>query len=158
MENNLDLKYEEFEEPTATNEMKHAEAVRRMKALGIMTQVVEEFDNSEKLEFSEPTRLGGSVFGALYWVDNEPQWAELVKEFEETYDSLAYHVIHSYAEFGELLNILYVSNYPEEWGYDNADLQDGYVMSYVINLDFPEFSEFGTISVLESGGGLLRIG
>lgn len=148
---------EEFE-PIATKEQQKSEAVKRLKKLGILDQVVAEFENDGVIEYSEPTNIGGHKVGALFWLHNNPEWLEMVKEFETKYNSMAYHVIHSYTEFGEMLSILHVSSYPEEWEIDNEDIDDGYAMAYVINLTYPEFSEFGTITIAKASGGLVRVG
>ena len=136
----------------ANFEKKLSEAINRMKKLKIYEPVIEEFRTHLKREYSEPTQLGG----ILYWVDNELEWAKIVEDFENEYHALVYHVIHSYTSFGELLNLLFVSNYEEEWDRDNSDIDDGYVFSYVANLSEPLFSEFGTIAVKNVSGGLIR--
>ena len=136
----------------ANTEKKLTEAINRMEKLKIHEPVIEEFKTCLKREYSEPTQLGG----ILYWVDNEPTWAKIVEDFENEYHALVYHVIHSYTSFGELLNLLYVSDDEEEWEYDNSDIDDGYVFSYVVNLSEPLFSEFGTIGVKNVSGGLIR--
>ena len=137
---------------------KRMEAMKRMINLGLMEQIVEEFVDENKIEYSEPVKMGGMKFGALYWVSNEPEWEKQVEEFEAEYNALVYHAVHSYTTFGECLSLLYVSDYPDEWEYDNEDIKDGYVMTYTINLDYPDCSEFGSIVVREAGGGLVRIG
>lgn len=81
---------------------------------------------------------------------------KMVREFEEKYNALVYHAVHSYTEFGELLSLLYVSDYEEEWPIDHEDIPYGVVMTYTINLDEPMFSEFGSICVKPAAGGLLR--
>ena len=138
--------------------MKHekqvAEAVKRMKKLGLMPQIVVEFENEGIVQYSEPTPIGG----ILYWLSNEPEWREKVRVFEDEYHSLVYHVIHSYTRYGEQLSFLYVSDAEEEWEMDNIAIEDKYPFAYVENLDCPEFSEFGTIAVDERAGGLVRIG
>ena len=128
------------------------EAVKRMKALGLFENIIKEFEKNQTLEYSEPTPLGG----ILYWVHNNPEWSEKIKEFELEYNVLVYHAIHNYTKFGELLTLLYVSNEEENWKYDNEDIKEGYPMAYVLNLDCPEFSEFGAIGVKEIAGGLIR--
>lgn len=148
----------EYEEEIATPEQRKAEAIKRMNVLGIFDPVIEEFKSDGTIQYSEPSKIGGSDVGALYWLHNEPEWLKLVEEFEKQYNSTAYHVVHSYTSFGEMLSILYVSQYPEEWEMDNYDIKDGYVMTYTINLDAPDCSEFGTIVVQKASGGLVRVG
>ena len=49
-------------------------------------------------------------------------------------------------------------DYQDEYEMDNDDIKDGYIMSYVVNHDCPDLSEFGSIAVKSVGGGLVRIG
>ena len=92
--------------------------------------------------------------GYLYWLDQEEQ--EIIKQWEEEYKSLVYHVIKTQTEFGLLLNILYVSNYPEEWEMDRKDIEKEMIVAYVKNMDDDYCSEFGTIGVASRYGGLVR--
>ena len=82
----------------------------------------------------------------------------LLTKFEKEYDALVYHVIHTFTEFGELYNFLYVSDHEEEWEMENADIKDGYTFVYVWNKTDDYCSEFGGIAVKERFGGLVRIG
>lgn len=133
-----------------TREIKKEEAIKRMKALDIIDDAMNQFKNEDIIMVSEPP------FGALYWLDDEEK--EMVEEFEEEYDALVYMVVRSFTNFGKMDSLLYVSDYEEEWEMDNADINDGYVMSYVINHDMPDCSEFGSIAIRSVCGGLLRIG
>ena len=94
--------------------------------------------------------------GALYEVDDKVK--KIIKEFEDRTSCRVYHVIHSFAEFGELYNLLYLSPDIEEWESDKQDIKDGYVFAYVENIDAPWCSEFGTIAIEPKFGGLIRIG
>jgi len=130
-----------------TREEKKAEAVNRMKALKLSENVIREFLDEDKLNLSENG-------GFLYWLDESQQ--KIVNEFEKEYNAVVYHIIHSFTEFGELLSMLYVSDYEEEWENDNNDIRDGYALSYVKNLTDDFCSEFGSIGVKPSIGGLIR--
>ena len=55
-------------------------------------------------------------------------------------------------------SMLCVCMYPEESDMNEEDLKDGYAFSYVLNVDAPDCSEFGTICVKPTFGGLRRIG
>lgn len=132
----------------ATREEQKVEALIRMKRLGLHPTPIKEFKNNGKLNRSEPP------FGALFWVEDE--YLESIKEFEETYKCTAYHVIHNHTSFGEILTVLYVSRYEEEWQRDMTDLEEGTPFCYVINLDVPEFSEFGHCQIVPVAGGLVR--
>ncbi len=130
-----------------TIEEKKKEALERMKMLNLYPNVIREFEKENILNMSES-------IGYLYWLTDEQQ--QYVSEFESEHDYLVYHVIHSFTEFGELLTFLYVSDDKEEWGFDRADLKDGYACAYVKNLDEEAFSEFGSIAFKQQFGGLVR--
>lgn len=130
-----------------TMEEKKTEALERMKMLNLYPNVIREFEKENILNMSES-------IGYLYWLTDEQQ--QYVSEFESEHDYLVYHVIHSFTEFGELLTFLYVSDDKEEWGFDRADLKDGYACAYVKNLDEEAFSEFGSIAFKQQFGGLVR--
>lgn len=130
-----------------TREKMKKEAVKRMKMLRILPQTIKEFETDDVVNESEG-------IGALYWLNEDEE--ELVKEFEKEFGVVVYHVIHSFTEFGELYAFLYVSQYEEEWEYDNESLQEGFPLAYVVNKSHPDCSEFGSIGVRPSIGGLVR--
>ena len=127
-------------------ERKKQEALNRMKTLNLFENAIRDFQQDNKVNMSE--------CGFLYWLDEEQ--TKMVSEFETEHNALVYHVIHNYTEFGELLTFFYVSDHEEEWGYDRADLKDGYACAYVKNLDEDAFSEFGSVAFKEQFGGLVR--
>ena len=123
------------------------EAIHRMKMLNLHGNVLREFEQENRLNMSE-------YGGFLYWLDSHQQ--AIVDEFEAESDALLYHVIHSYTSIGEMLTLLYVSNYPEEWEFDRLDLAEGYPLAYVKNLDDPYLSEIGSVGIECRIGGLIR--
>ena len=130
-----------------TIEEKKKEALERMRMLNLYPNIIREFEKENILNMSENG-------GFLYWLDDQQK--EYVSEFETEHEALVYHVIHNYTEFGELLTFLYVSDSKDEWGFDRADLKDGYACAYVKNLDEEAFSEFGSIAFKQQFGGLVR--
>ena len=130
-----------------TIEEKKKEALERMRMLNLYPNIIREFEKENILNMSENG-------GFLYWLDDQQK--EYVSEFETEHNALVYHVIHNYTEFGELLTFLYVSDSKDEWGFDRADLKDGYACAYVKNLDEEAFSEFGSIAFKQQFGGLVR--
>lgn len=132
-----------------SKENKKKEALQRMKALGIYSESIKQFERG-MVSYSEPP------MGANYWLDDEQK--AIIKEFEEEYDALVYFGMRSYTEFGKLDSFLYISDDEEEWFMDNADIQEGYAVAYVYNHDVPEYSEIGSIAVRERFGGLVRVG
>jgi hypothetical protein len=123
------------------------EAIHRMKMLNLHGNVLREFEQEDRLNMSE-------YGGFLYWLNSDQQ--AIVDEFEAAWNALVYHVIHSYTSIGEMLTLLYVSNYPEEWEYDRLDLAEGYPLAYVKNLDDPYLSEIGSVGIECRIGGLIR--
>ncbi len=86
----------------------------------------------------------------------DPYWIEKVKEVSDKHRIYVYHIIHCYTTFGELLNLLYVASHKEEWEMEREELKEGYTTSYVINLNIPEYSEFGSIGIKTTMGGITR--
>lgn len=128
------------------NEQKQ-EAIKRMKMLKLHENPIREFEEDGTINQSEHG-------GMLYWLDDKQ--TEYVKAFEAKYNAVVYHVIHDWTEIGELLAFLYVSKDKDEWGYDRDDLEQGYPLAYVKNLDDDMCSEFGSIGVKPQLGGLVR--
>lgn len=123
------------------------EAIERMKMLKIYSQAIKEFDKENVINVSEHG-------GILFWLDDEQQ--EMVKQFEEKYNAVVYHVIHNYTEFGELYSLLYVSQHENEWDYDKDDIKHNIALCYVVNKDEENFSEFGSIGIRPQFGGVIR--
>lgn len=122
------------------------EAIKRMKALGIIDDTIQQFEQADVVSYS--------LRGGNYWLDNS--FKQLVAEFEEKHDYLVYYAILSYTAIGKMLSLFYVSNREEEWSGDWKELNEGFQMSYVFNLDIPEYSEFGLIGFKPIFGGLIR--
>ena len=134
-----------------TRKNKKEEAIKRMKALGLFQPCIKAFEKYDEVQLTEPT-------GGLYEFSDDAELKAKVKEFEEEYDALVYHVIHTYTQFGELYNFLYVSDYEEEWEYDNEDIKSDYAIAYVWNKSDEWCSEIGSITIRELFGGLVRVG
>lgn len=134
-----------------SRENKKVEAINRMKGLELFAPCIKAFKDRNEVQLSEMT-------GGLYEFSGNEELTAKVKEFEQEYNALVYHVIHTYTQFGELYNFLYVSDHEEEWEMDQDDIKDNYVMCYVWNKDDDWSSEFGTIAVRQLFGGLVRVG
>lgn len=130
-------------------EEKKIEAIARMKLWGIYGPTVKQFKNEGLLSESIPP------IGACFCVEGEQ--LDRIRQFEKEHDALVYFVIHSYTNFGEMESYLYISDYPEEWETDRADISAGQQLVYVYNHDMPDCSEFGSIGVkLTPAAGLCR--
>lgn len=132
----------------ATRDEMKVEAIERMKMLNMHKNPINEFKRNGKLNLSEQ-------FGALYWLNDKEK--EMVRKFEEDNGHLVYHVIKTHTNFGTLYSLMYVSKHDEEWEMDHQDLKDGYCFAYVVNADEPIFSEFGSIGIRPSIGGVVRV-
>ena len=123
------------------------EALKRMELLKLHENVIDDFKEIALLNQSEHG-------GILYWVEGETE--KKIREWEEKTGNLVYHVIHDYTEFGELLSLLYVSQYEDEWEMERDDLVDGYPLAYVMNLTDDWCSEYGSIGIRPQWGGVVR--
>ncbi len=104
------------------------EALERMKMLKLHPTVLKEFEKEDK-----------------------------IKEWENETGNLVYHAVFNNFEFGRCLSLFYVSQYQEEWEMDRKDLNEDYPFVYVMNIDDPCCSEYGTIGIRKAVGGILRI-
>lgn len=154
------------ERRTVTKEEMRAEGVKRMKLLNMIPQTIKEFEHGEHINYSERVRFGSKTqSGILYWLDDN--MTERVKAFEKKYNSMVYHAIHSFTNFGEMLALLYVSSDVEEWEDDVSDLKEKVEdykgikfynpFAYVINMTDEDCSEFGRIGIVPANGGIERI-
>jgi len=130
-------------------EERFIEAIERMKMLKLDKGCINAFKNGKVWE--------SEGYGALYEVNEEEQ--KIIDKFEASHEGcLVYHMIHNAYEFGECYSILYVSNDTDEWQSDKDDIKEGYVFAYVENIDSDWCSEFGSIAIKPSFGGLVRLG
>ncbi len=128
------------------------EAIKRLKALEVMDDVLTAFVNDDIVYKSEYLNR---VFPAvLYHLDTTEQ--QIVSDFEKECEALVYHIQKVSADFGDLYSLFYVSSERSEWKADNDDLADGYAFVYVYNASYPELSEFGSISFEPAMGGVVR--
>lgn len=123
------------------------EALERMVMLHMSRQCINAFKEGKVWE--------SEGHGALYEVNDEEQ--KLINDFEAKHDALVYHMIHNVFEFGECYTMLYVSKDKSEWEADRHDIEDGYAFVYVKNVDDDFCSEFGTVGIRPSIGGLVRV-
>ena len=129
------------------------EAIKRMKMLKIMKEVIQDFKDNDKLYYSE--RQNSIFCATLYWLDNHPEWAGMVKEFEAETGYLVYHAQLTHTEFGDLLSLFFVGE-EDEWEYEREDLVNGQSCCKVLNLSEPRFSEMGYIGFQPAMGGITR--
>lgn len=133
----------------ATKEQIKQEAVARMKLLNLHPNVINEFQNEGKLNYSEGT------LGILYWATDEMK--QIVESFENKTGYTVYHLIDNNSELiGHMLTLLYVSTERDEWTYDRRDILNDCPLAYVENMTYPDCSEFGSVGVRPANGGVVR--
>ena len=124
-------------------------AIEHLKALNIYRPYIAEFRKNGTVTMFE--RFGG------YYINEMNGYTELesrIKEFERDYEAMVYAVTHEYLEFGECYTFLYVDKDDP----NNLTIDDGlyYVYAYVWNKTMDYCSEFGTVGIQSSYGGIAR--
>lgn len=143
---------------TTKTEIKN-EAINRIKALiekcNLNPNVLKYF-NEGKVYYSYLTASG--FMGSIDTISYDKNYEKAVKDFETKHpDCIAYHAIESITSHGKLLSLLYVSSDKEEWESERLESNNN-IMSYVVNLDNPDLSEFGYIAIdsFMGSGALVR--
>ena len=127
------------------------EAIKRMKELKLMPEVINSFIEENTLYYSE--RQNKMLTAVLYWVTNNEELATKIKEFERQTNSLVYHVQLLHTSIGDMYSFFYVSENIEEWEMDMDDLKDHRSFVYVWNGDI---EEYGSIGFRSEMGGVVR--
>ena len=125
-------------------------ALKAMKQLDIYKPYIQGFKQEDKVCFFE--QFGG------FWVYQEPEIEKKMREIEQKHNCTVYAITHEFTDFGELWDLLIVTDYPEEWedtvySYGNKHT----LFAYVWNKSDEDCSEFGDITVQSFGGGIRRI-
>ena len=134
------------------------EALERLNILQqifkLHPNVLKEYKQDETIYYSE--RVNIIYNGILYWLSNEQKYVDAVKEIEGKYNIYVYHCILTHTEFGDWLDLLFVSDTPDNWASEKSKLMIGFPESYTY--DFSRFcSEFGDIKIKGINGGLTRV-
>ena len=132
------------------NTMK-AEAVKYMDILKLDKRCIQAFKAKKQSVW-----MSSGPFGGLYEADEKLK--NMIKDVEIEHDIIVYHVVDGFVMGMHCYSMLCVCKYPEEYEMNEEDLKDGYAFSYVLNVDSHDCSEFGTICVKPTFGGLRRIG
>ena len=108
--------------------------------------------NEGKVYYSYLTASG--FMGSIDTISYDKDYEKAVKDFETKHqDYIVYHAIESITSKGKFLSLLYVSDDKEEWESERLESNNS-IMSYVLNIDNSELSEFGYIAIdgfMESG-------
>jgi hypothetical protein len=132
-------------------EERKQKALEIMKKLDIYTPYISGFMKTDKVCFFEG--FGG------FWVFQEPEIEEKMKEIEKKYNCTCYAITHEFTQFGECYSFLLVTDYKEEWPTLLQKCSDDNIaFAYVWNKDDDYSSEFGDIVIKSFGGGIGRIG
>lgn len=130
------------------NTMK-AEAVKCMGILNLDKRCIKAFEKGN-------VWMSSGSLGGLYEADDKLK--NMIKDVETEHEITVYHVVENMVYGMHCYSMLCVCKYPEEYEMNEEDLKDGYAFSYILNVDAPDCSEFGTICVKPTFGGLRRIG
>lgn len=130
----------------ATMEQMKDEAIRRMGWWKLHQNVVRDFEKGV-LNVSEH-------LGALYWLEDDDK--KLVDDWAKETGNLPYHLIRSYSDDMELLTILFVEPDKSEWALNEDDSVYFTQFAYVINKTEPAFSEYGSVGLRPTSGGVIR--
>ena len=119
-----------------------AESKKRIELLGIEPRFSDKLYMSDRYYIREVK-------------DSEMDLIRAINNFEKKYNAYVYHIIYTKSNFGNLYNMLYVSNSTEEWGADRKDLQNKECYAYVYNKSDEVCSEIGLIGVEKADTNLL---
>ncbi len=130
------------------------EAVQRLKILqnlGFPEKIVNQYKNKQQVFLSKRT---GKI-AALYPIKAYPQFVEIIQYYEQQQNALVYHAMHERTDYGEILELFYVSCYKKDWTGEKFALQQKEPSVYTVNLTNPEQSENKTICI-EIARGIIR--
>ena len=112
-----------------------AEALLRMKKLGLPDEIISRFENS------------GIVYqgssGGYYPVKSEQ--CRSVREFERRHGVSVYFIIRSVTGIGEIDSYLYVGENEERWAFERAEIEKGRAAAYFCVYKIPKYSAFCTV-------------
>ena len=148
-----------MKEKVDLRKLQKQQAIERLEILQkeylLHKNVLKEFKEDETIYYSE--NLGGAYSGILYWLANKNEYIEKVKQIEIEQRIFVYHCILNHTIDGDLLSMLYVSKYQNEWEFEKNDLKTGCIDVYVCNLNRDIDSEFGSIQITGVNGGIVRL-
>lgn len=139
---------DEWLDDVCSRETMKLEALERMKRLNIKQDIRDLFGASEKILCSNYDRV----------TEVPSMILKEIKKWEERYGNLVYHVVYSELYGCKIYNALSVSAYKDDWNFENALIDDVRSMAYTINVTIPEYSESGSIQLLNVQEILQRIG
>lgn len=141
--------WDEDEYPPPTLEEMKAEAVERLKLLGLGPEIIREFEKT------------GEIYSCVGYdghpVPTDPILKEQIKKLEKENEFMVFLNIHSEMLYCSMDSLLIVSKYREDWEPELTDIEEGYAMTYTVNQTYPECSEMGSIGFRHTkSGGIIR--
>lgn len=130
-------------------------AVRCLEALDIYKPYIRKFKSKAGIPCFFENFAG-------FYVDQEPEIYNKMKELEEEHGCLVYALVHDINSIGEFWSMLCVPRECEGvddiiGSFNNSNRNDRWAFTYTWNRTNPMFSEFGDIAVRSFGGGIKRI-
>ena len=139
----------------ATKTKMKQEAIKRLCAMGVSKREAEVIIHNSGMRLA----VDGEMFEGVRKPLQEMfkgLVATKIYEFEQKYNCLAYSAYVQDSWAGTLINILYVSQYEEDWDGERESLEEARPIAYCINLNVPDYSEFGVILVKEYNDGFFK--
>ena len=131
-----------------TNPQQKAEAVKRMRLLGIKEEYIRDFERDGKIYFSARDKTLPKL---------SKENIKIIKEFENDYHALVYMVIREDSEYGMMDALMYVSDAENDWPLEEDELNLGYAFTHVINHRCPEVMDFYRIGFARTPDGEIAL-
>lgn len=120
-----------------------------------MSGVIRKFEDDNEIYYSE--RLSPICSGILFNFEDHPDWLNQIEKFEKENGYLVYHAVLTHFDFGDVLDLLFVSGQDNEWEYELSELKQGYADIYAINISDGRLSEFGSAMYEPLNGGINKL-
>lgn len=131
----------------ATRTEQKAEAIAWLELMGVREDV--------RRKFEEDGTVMHCIDGQYSPIDDSMK--KEICRFEQDHNATVYLVVRKLSKYGKMDALLFVCKYTEEWEMFRKYLGKGSALSYVINLDFPDCSEMGSILFRTTeDGGIIR--
>ena len=147
-DNEPDLEEEDEDDNIATRDEMKAEAISRMKAISLDSDIIDDFQESDTPQVYEPP------YGASYYLEDEE--LEGIHELEFRCDILVWGVIRCTMKYNRedvtVDCMLYVSNNKADWEDERNDLYNGIPHVFTSMKEYP-VKDSGHINIYLSDGG-----
>ena len=106
-------------------------------------------------DFEENGRLCYSDHGILFGIEANPEFSDIVEEFEKKHDATVYHLMLTRMCGFDLLTLLAVGG-EDDWIQELECFKEGYACAWVANLTDRKLSEWGDVGFRVASGGMVR--